>query len=427
MKEDFLHFLWKHQKFPVKDIVTTQGVPLTVTKVGTSNLHGGSDFLDARILIDNLEWAGNVEIHIKSSDWYAHQHHLDENYDAVILHVVWEDDIAVMTKSGTRLPTLELCKIVSEELVERYQKQFLQKPKWIPCEDNIADIDETLLLGWKERLFIERLERKSKNVASLLEETKNNWEAVCFILLAKNFGLNINGVTFYEVAQLLPFDVLSKSWDDVRNLEALFLGLSNLLKSPYNDRYQEDLSQRFEFLKTKHQLKDSDSVKVQFNRLRPMNFPTIRWAQLAQLYASNKAVFSRFIRDQNKFDIQWLSEVEVSEYWKSHYVFGKTSTMRTKKLSKGFQDLLLINTLIPLKFAYERFIGNDPSELIFDWVHHIKSEKNNIITGFEEIKIKSKTALDSQSLIELKTQYCDLKKCLNCTIGYNLLVHQPSL
>ena len=185
MKEDFLHFLWKHQKFPLNNLTTTQGSSLQVVNQGVYNTHAGPDFSDARLKIDLLDWIGHVEIHIKSSDWFAHQHQQDSNYDAVILHVVWEDDVPVVTQSGTLLPTLELSKIVSPKFLEHYQKQFLHRPQWIPCEDQIHTIDSMVWTHWKERLFIERIERRSKLIDELLSQFKNDWEAVCFVLLAK--------------------------------------------------------------------------------------------------------------------------------------------------------------------------------------------------------------------------------------------------
>jgi hypothetical protein len=421
MKEDFLHFLWKHQKFPKQNIKTTQGFPLQVVKQGIYNSHAGPDFSDARLKIDGLDWIGNVEIHVQSSDWFAHQHHQDPNYDAVILHVVWEDDVPVMTESGTPLPTLELSKIVTRQFLEHYESQFLKRPQWIPCEEQIHTVDSFVWTHWKERLFIERIERKSQLIQELLEESKNNWEAVCFILLAKNFGLNVNGDSFLELSRALPFGVVQKNWQDVRSLEALFMGLSGMLRTPYKDPYHEELGTIYSYLKRKHKLKELEGLGMQFSRLRPMNFPTIRWAQLAQLYASTQGVFSRFIQNEEQFQTAWLSEVRVSDYWKTHYVFGKSSTSKRKGLSKSFQELLLINTVIPLKFTYERFKGNDPSEQMFDWAQQLAPEKNNIISGFEKLKIGAASALDSQSLIELKTNYCALKKCLNCSIGYTLL------
>lgn len=427
MKEDFLHFLWKHQKFPSHGIKTTQGASFVVLKQGIYNTYAGPDFSNARLKIDGLDWVGNVEIHVKSSDWYAHQHHQDSNYDAVILHVVWEDDLPVMTSSGMALPTLELSKIVSQDFLDLYRKQFLQRPQWIPCEEQIHTIDSLVWMHWKERLFIERIERKSKLIQELLEQLKNDWEAVCFILLAKNFGLNVNGAYFLDVAKTLTFHVIQKNWYDVKCLEALFMGMSGLLNPPYKDSYQEELRSTFDFLKSKYQLNTMEGIKLQFSRLRPSNFPTIRWAQLAQLYASSQGVFSQFIQKGNQFQTSWLSEVQVSDYWKTHYVFGKSTSSRNKKLSKTFQELLLINTIIPLKFAYERFVGNDPSELMFDWAQQLKPEKNSIISGFEKLNIRTNSALDSQSLIELKTNYCALKKCLNCTIGFTLLTSNRNL
>ena len=280
-----------------------------VVKQGVYNTQAGPDFSNAQLKIDQLDWVGHVEIHLKSSDWFAHQHHQDSNYDAVILHVVWEDDVPVVTQSGMPLPSLELSKIVSPILIKQYKKQFLQRPQWIPCEEQIHTIDSMIWTHWKERLFIERIERKSKLIEELLKQFKNDWEAVCFMLLAKNFGLNVNGASFLEVAKAIPFHVIRKNWDEVGKLEALFMGMSGMLNPPYNDFYQETLGTTYSYLKRKHQFQTIEGLSMQYSRLRPINFPTIRWAQLAQLYSSTQGLFSRFIQKEDQFNTAWLAAV----------------------------------------------------------------------------------------------------------------------
>lgn len=270
--------------------------------------------------------------------------------------------------------------------IHRYQKQFSQKLNWIPCESQIDHVNTSVWLNWQERLFVERLEQKSKLISQLLEESKNDWEAVCFQMLAKNFRLNRNGSAFLSIAKSLSFNVIRKNWDNVHSLESLFLGMSGLLLPPFEDPFHKTLAKKFDYLKGKHQLKAQDEILVHFSHLRPMNFPTIRWAQLAQLYVLHKALFSSFIENQNRLNLSWLSDLEVSDYWKSHYVFGKNSAVRRKGLSKEFQDLILINTIIPLKFTYESYLGKDPSEIVFDWIRKLKSEKNTIARGFFKIK-----------------------------------------
>ena len=242
-----------------------------------------------------------------------------------------------------------------------------------------------------------------------------------FCFTRQNFGFNVNGASFLEVAKAIPFHVIRKNWDEVGKLEALFMGMSGMLTPPYNDLYHEEFAATYSYLKSKYRLQTIEGVGMQYSRLRPLNFPTIRWAQLAQLYASTQGLFSRFIQKEDQFKTDWLADVRVSDYWKTHYVFGKSSASKNKGISKAFQELLLINTVIPLKFAYDKHIGNDPSELIFDWTQQLKPEKNSIVSGFEKLKVGATFALDSQSLIQLKTTYCDLKKCLNCSIGYTLL------
>ena len=231
MKEDFLHFVWKHQKFSPKALQSSQGKPITVVRPGIHNQNDGPDFLQAELKIGKLHWAGSVELHLKSSDWYRHQHQLDEAYDTVVLHVVWEDDIEVCLANGSLLPTLVLSNYIPQDEVDKLHRYFYQQRSFIPCQDEFPRVSNEILTLWKECLYIERLEAKAKRIQAILKETKNDWEAVLFILLAQNFGLNTNGASFFAVAKSIPFSVVRKIREDALNLEAIFLGQAGLISS----------------------------------------------------------------------------------------------------------------------------------------------------------------------------------------------------
>jgi hypothetical protein len=420
MKEDFLHYIWQNKKFDFSNLKTTQGEDLTISNSGNYLQQEGPDFFNAQLIINNQKWAGNVEIHVKSSDWYLHNHENDSNYDNVILHVVWEHDSEIYRKDNSEIPVLQLKEYVSKEVIDKYNKLSSAK-SWIFCENEIASIKEITFSSWKERLFFERLERKSITIQSLLEETKNDWEAVLFCMLAKNFGLNVNGQSFYELANAIPYSIIKKEANNIENLEAIFFGMGNLLEKENQDVYYLNLQANWKLLKYKYQFTDSFITPIQFFKLRPDNFPTIRLAQLAQIYFKNHNLFLQLMLSNSKEEIYAIFNTSTSVYWKNHYNFDKESTSKTKKLTTAFIDLLILNTVIPIKFLYAKTNGNDVTEDLITLISQIKPEKNAVIDKFMFFNIKSKNAFDTQSLLQLKNEYCNQKKCLNCAVGLSLL------
>jgi Protein of unknown function (DUF2851) len=420
MKEDFLHYLWKFKKFDISDLKTTTGESLAIINSGQYTQLAGPDFFNAQIEINSQKWAGNVEIHIKSSDWYVHNHEKDVNYDSVILHVVWEHDTEIFRKDNSEIPVLEIKKYVSTSVLDNYQALLTQK-SWIFCEKQIALTPDFILKNWQERLFFERLERKSKPIQDLAIETNNDWEAVLFLLLAKNFGLNTNGEIFMKIAQSFPYNIFRKESFEVENLEAILFGNSGLLDIEKEDNYYKDLKFRYFYLLHKYQIEKNVSEPVQFFKHRPDNFPTIRLSQLANLYHKQQNLFSKIIQLSDVKDLYAIFDISVSEYWKTHYQFDKESPKKAKALSKSFIDLLLINTIIPLQFAFAKSLGKEISEDLIASLSQIAPENNAIIDKFNSFGIKSKNAFDSQSLLQLKNEYCSKSRCLDCAIGIDLM------
>jgi len=420
MKEDFLHYLWKFKKFETLNLITTQKEQITIIKTGDYLELSGPDFFNAQIIIGKQKWAGNVEIHLKSSDWYVHGHEKDAAYENVILHVVWEHDTEIFGKNNREIPVLVLKDYVSSETVNNYQA--LMSPKsWISCEKQIAQIDDFVFKNWQERLFFERLERKSKFIYDLLEETNQDWESVLFCLLAKNFGLNTNGSAFLQIAKKLPFSIIRKESFEVENLEALLLGTSGLLDAEKEDVYFKDLKIRYFYLLYKYQLDKAYTDPVEFFKHRPDNFPTIRLSQLASLYNKHQNLFSKIIALKSVKSIYELLNVSASLYWQNHYQFDKESPKKSKPLSKSFIDLLIINTIIPIQFAYSNIMGESFSEDLIALLNEVSPEKNSIIEKFESFGISAKNAFDTQTLIQLKNEYCNQKACLRCAVGMELL------
>ena len=420
MKEDFLHYVWQYKKFDFSNLTTVSGEMLMISNVGNYLQQAGPDFFNAQIIIGNQKWAGNVEIHIKSSDWYLHHHENDSNYDNVILHVVWEHDTPIFRKDNTEIPALELNKIVSTTVLNHYLS--LVSPKsWIYCESQMATIDNFVLSNWQERLFIERLERKYIPIEQLLKETENDWEAVLFCMLAKNFGLNANGESFLKIAKSIPFSIIRKESPEVANLESLLFGTADLFPADVEDTYTKDLKKRFEYISQKHKLKKTIIEPVQFFKHRPDNFPTIRLAQLAMLYHKQQNLFSKVIVAKTVKELHQLFEITISDYWQTHYQFDKESPKKKSPFSKSFINLLVINTIVPIQFAYAKSQGKEASESLLNLLREVAAEKNIIIEKFSNFGIKAKNAFETQSLLQLKNEYCNHSKCLQCAIGIQLL------
>ena len=421
MQEDFLHYIWKHKKLDVSHLKTTDNEIINLLSVGQHNFNAGPDFFNAQLEIDNLLWAGNVEIHIKSSDWFLHNHEQDKAYDNVILHVVWQHDIDVFRNNNSKIPTLELKQYVSKLALNNYEKLFAKTDKWINCEHDFSSVSDFDISNWLERLYLERLERKADGLNVLLLASKNDWEAVLFKMLAKNFGLKVNGEAFLSLANSVDFSIIRKVQSNQTSLEAVLFGQAKLLEQHVEESYYLELVKEYQFLKQKFSLTNENVETIQFFRLRPSNFPTIRLSQLASLYHENQNLFSKIIKINTLEEFYDLFSVSTASFWESHYTFGKSSSKSKKVLTKQFIDLLLINTIIPLKFSYAKFQGHNIDDLIIKLIESISTEKNSIVEKFNSIKQVPTSALQSQGLLQLKDDYCNKNKCLQCAIGNSLL------
>lgn len=423
MQEDFLHYIWKFKKFDFGRAKTVSNLSIVLIDTGTPNLNSGPDFFNSKMKIGDQLWAGNVEIHLKSSDWYAHRHETNPDYDNVILHVVWEDDVEIFRKDNSAIPTLELRELVPEKTMQNYRNLLLAPhDTYMNCEKDFSKFDDFELNNWLERLYFERLQQKANLILELLKTSENNWEEVLFKLLSKNFGLNVNGDAFLGMAQSFDFKILQKSTGSQFQLEALFFGQSGLLEEKAEHVYYTKLQKEYGFLKRKFQLDNSYVERVKFFRLRPDNFPNIRLSQLACLYEKIPHLFSEIIKAQNKAQVYQIFEVETSPFWKTHYTFEKTHSEKIKSLSKSFIDLVIINTIVPLQFCYFKKMGvGDISNLTY-LIEEIKAENNSIVTTYNTIRPKTaNNALQSQGLLHLKYQYCDKNACLDCNLGVKLI------
>jgi hypothetical protein len=423
MTEELLHFIWKYKKLPLRELLTTKKEQLQIIDLGTHNLYAGPDFFNARLKINGQLWAGNVEIHLKSSDWYAHAHEQDANYDTVILHVVWQDDVSVFRSDNSEIATLELKQVISPDLLLAYLNLMDQRQKtFINCERQIVQIEGITWAHWLDCLYMERLESKSNLIWQRLQRSNNDWEQVLFSLLLKNFGSKVNAASFLGLADAVDYSVIRKLQQNVFQLESVFFGLIGLLdQKEIDDIYYLALTKEFNYLQRKFGLVSGVVPKPDFFKLRPHNFPTIRLSQLAMLYGKHRNLFSKTLQAHSLEDYYNLYGAEASTYWKTHFTFGKSSKQSSKRLTKSFINLLLINTVLPLKYAHSRTQGQAPNAPIVEVLTNIGKEDNHIIAHFEALGMPVQNAMEGQSVLQLYNEYCSKNKCLRCAVAQKLL------
>lgn len=427
--EQLLHYCWKHKMFPLQGLKTIDNQSVEVIDTGLHNRHAGPDFFNAKLKINGTLWVGNVELHIKSSDWYLHGHHKDHAYDNVILHVATTIDANVITAAGQELPQLPLT--IPSEVKEHYE-ELLSIDAYPPCYQVIPKLSQLIVHSWTSALQTERLEQKTTAITERVKRCNGDWQRAYFITLARNFGFGVNGDAFERWAFLIPLLAAGRHRDDPFQIEALFLGQAGLLDlQMIPERYQSTaliegyfsrLQHEYTFLKNKFSLQPMDGILWKFLRLRPQNFPHIRLVQLANLYCQKKAGLQQLIDCETIDGIRECLETNVTPYWESHYTFGSTTCKTEKYLSQKTQDLLIINTVVPVLFAYGRAHGKEKlCDRAFDILERIKPENNYIVRMWQQCGLIVTCAGDSQALIQLKKEYCDKKDCLRCRFGYEYL------
>ncbi len=426
MTERLLQFIWQFQYLNKSELVTDGSESVQVIFPGHYNTNQGPDFSDAKIRIDKTTWAGSVELHIKTSDWNKHKHQVDTNYSNVILHVVWEDDghrnsIPInATEQSSVAPVLELKYRISKILLLRYE-ELMCSSAFIPCEKSIASVRDIVWNAWKDRLLAERLQRKAKTIETYLQQNNYHWEETFWWLLARNFGMKVNADAFESIARSVRVNILANYKSQVIQLEALLLGQAGLLEEKFTDDYPRLLQREFAFLKKKYKLK-SIHQPIHFLRMRPGNFPTIRLAQLAALIVESAHLFSKIKEAKSIKEIQQGFDVTANDYWHYHYCFDETSSFKKKKLGAAMIDNIIINTVGPVLFAYGSYHDEQKyKDKALKWLVATAPESNTITKGFQKLGIENKNAFDSQALIELKNEYCNKKRCLDCGVGNAIL------
>jgi hypothetical protein len=421
--ESFLHYIWQFQYFKKDDLRTSEGEALQIFNPGMRNSNAGPDFEEGKIKIGKLEWRGSIEIHIKASGWNDHHHSVDQAYENVALHVVWENDKPITRTDGTIMPTLELKNRVDVTLWNRYKKLFTSVES-IPCASSWSKIPDIMKLSMVDKTVVQRLEAKGEVVKTLLSKNHNDWEETCYQLLCKNFGFKVNVDAMLQLAQALPYKTLLKHLDKPIQIEALVFGQAGFLEKVKEDEYISVLIREYNLLRKKYGLdgKQMNLVQWRFLRLRPANFPTIRLAQLASLLVKNRNLFSRILESTTYKQLRNLLDVDQSEYWQQHYQLGKKSKAIVPGLGESSVHNIIINTIAPMLVAY----GQLHDEQVYinravDILQHLPAENNKIIREWKTLGYNVTSAFDSQGLIELYNSFCLKRRCLECSIGSSII------
>jgi len=421
-KEDFLHYIWKYKLFNTSELLTQNNEQIEIINFGTHNTDAGPDFFNGKIKIGDTIWAGNIELHINSSDWIKHKHQTDKAYNNVVLHVVYNNDKAILDKDWNELPTLELKGLVSQKLIAKHNNLVGQSGSDIPCGNQIKNVDQFTIDSWLNRLAIERLERKSIEIEETLKLNKNNWEETFYQYLFKYFGLKVNALPFELLAKNTPLKTIEKH-NNIFSIEALLYGQAGYLEEDIEDEYYQKLKKEYVFLKAKFELKPLEKSIWKMLRLRPSNFPTIRISQLANLLNNHTRFFSKVVEAESIKELQAYFKMQASEYWNTHYQFGeKVKSEQGKKLGIATINNIIINVIVPFTFVYGK--AKQDEKLVdksLKLLESIKAENNSIIKSWLDLGVKSSNAMQTQSLLELKNNYCSQKKCLTCSIGNEIL------
>ncbi len=420
MTEDFLHFIWKYGLFERAGMTSDTGEEVQVISLGEHNTNAGPDFLNARVKIGRTTWAGNVEIHLYSSEWTEHGHQINKAYDNVILHAVHRHNQTVTRSGGEIIPTIELH--FNPALFDNY-RILLNGRGNLPCQSRIKSMDPFLLDLWLNSLVVERLQQKSEFICGLLDKYKNNWEEVFYINLARSFGFGLNATPFEMLARSISLLQLSRSRNSIFQLEAMLMGQAGFLNdAEMFSGYYSELRQEYLHLQKKFGLKPVEKHLWKFLRLRPVNFPTLRIAQFAAVLANHENLFSKIL-DCDEIACLWKDfNVQASSFWNTHYTFETMSPARIKAIGTDAFRVIVINAVIPFLFVYGQRSGQEAyRDRALEWLNQLPAENNRLVTRWKNAGIKAESAFCSQGLLQMSKNYCNRKRCLACSIGMNII------
>ena len=421
-KEDFLHFIWRFRLYNSTELFCSSGERLEILNPGLANRHAGPDFSNAKLKIGGTFWAGNVEIHLRSSDWFAHHHEDDPAYDTIILHVVYEDDALIYRKDGNKIVSFILKDLFQPSLLQTYH-QLINSAHSFPCEKQISSIEPVYVNSFLTRLTTERLQMKAGQIFRKLELSKGDWAAVFYYFMAGNFGFKVNTVPFELLADSLPYPLFAKHKDQPLQIEALIFGQAGFLNGNYIEDYPLQLHREYTFLKKKYNLNPVPVSMWKFLRMRPQNFPTVRLAQFAALITRSHHLFSQILELDLVSSFQDLfNKLPVHSYWNTHYHFGSITAQKNCQMGISSINNLIINGVALFLFAYGKYINDSIlTDRALNLMEQLPAEKNAIVQEYESAGIVAGNAFRSQALLQLNKNYCTQKKCLNCVIGIKIL------
>jgi hypothetical protein len=414
MTELLLHYIWQHKLYNAEQLHTTTGLLVKVIKVGTYNTNAGPDFLNAQLIIGDVTLAGNVELHLNTSDYVKHKHQNDAAYNNLILHVVLNNDTDIKLQN---IETVELQHIVNANVEAKYQ--HLMKQNSLLCAAQIANVPQHLFNTYLESLTVERLYNKVAGIQTTLAHNQNNWEQTFFNYLCRALGAPINSDTFELLAQSISVQLLAKHKNNLMQLEALLLGQAGFLTPiATTDSYHAQLIKEYAYLQRLYNLQPLPASTWKYMRLRPAHFPSLRIAQLASIVHQSQHLFSQLIAANNIKQSYALFDIEPSAYWLTHYQLGAPSNLKVKSLGTTTINTIIINTIVPLMFAYGNYGNYDAlKDKAYDWLCALKPEKNSIITCFTNAHIQPLDAGQTQALLQLYKTKCTAKQCLSCVVG----------
>lgn len=426
VNERLLQFIWKYKLWDTgKSLVTTEGEPITVVNTGSLNQHAGPDFINARIRIRDTVWAGAIELHVKSSDWNKHKHQNDPNYTKLILHVVYEYDKPIQTLDGSYFPTLALAPFIRESQRQHYTA-FLQDKHPFSCHSFITSLSTLILYQQYDRVLTERLESKIQHIQRLLHQSNFHWDSVCYQLMARGFGLHINQDTFEKLARTTPLQLLQKLRDQPFTIEAILFGQAGMLAKEYEDPYPQKLQVIYKHVQSLHHLEPLELHEWKLLRLRPPSFPSLRIAQFSAWILQHPQPMTVLLEAGGITALRYLWKLDVSEYWREHFMFEKKSNGLHGKMSLAFIDTLIINVVVPLLFVYGKIIGKEIyCERALDLLYQLKPEINHVTRQMKSAGFVMRHAGDTQAMLQLKKEYCHQHRCLDCSIGYSIMKKSP--
>tara|TARA_B110000879_G_scaffold177801_1_gene232579 strand:+ start:46 stop:1323 length:1278 start_codon:yes stop_codon:yes gene_type:complete len=419
--EDLLQFIWEYQLYKAASLITTDGTAIQIIKQGYLNRSNGPDFERAEIRIANTTHHGSVEIHVDSREWEQHGHHEDLAFNTVVLHVCYSVSKESYRQDGTKIPTIAIGQFINQSALHKYQELMANKA-FVPCERQLTNLSSFDINIWLDRMIVERLEARCTLFRTYLTSSNDNWNQAFFTAIVRSFGMPANTEAFEEIAQQMTYDLVQKHHQSLFQLEALFFGVAGLLEEPKEDNYYTGLKSEWGFLKAKYTL-SSITTKLKTGRMRPLNLPTVKLAQLAAFFHHVPQFIPHVLKLPPVKSVKEMLDFSLSDYWDTHYTFNKSSDKKSKSISSGFVNHLFLNAIVPFVFFYEKEKMDTATDKALNYLHSIPSEKNSIISKWKSSGIESNNALTSQALLHLHKTYCTPQRCLECSIGKKLLLN----